>query len=373
MNYRKGIRMSAAMVHDKLGLGIDLGTANLLVFLEKKGIIFNEPAVIAFDRESGKIVAAGEDAHRMLGKVHSKIAVIKPLKNGVISDMRAAKALLTYVLGKIENLTEKDLSKTTCVICCPSEVTKIERDVMADLAAKMKITDVFIEEEIKSGALGAGVDIFKSKGVMVVDIGGGTIKISIFHNDSLRYIDTISIGGENITQDLSIGLRTPRAEAEKIKIEHGSCAKDMIDFTKSITIPGVNARDNREISIEKIVDIVEPRVAEMMELIRESIIRSTYMSKLNTGIVFTGGSSNIRGLQRIAEQQLELPAKIGHPKKLQGLSDHINNPIYAVAVGMVMYISQERNRPRHVESKRGMGVSKTVKKLTDSFKEMFKL
>jgi len=101
--------MSATMVHDKLGLGIDLGTANLLVFLEKKGIIFNEPAVIAFDRESGKIVAAGEDAHRMLGKVHSKIAVIKPLKNGVISDMRAAKALLTYVLGKIENLTEKEV------------------------------------------------------------------------------------------------------------------------------------------------------------------------------------------------------------------------------------------------------------------------
>src|SRR5690554_7408233 len=93
--------MSAATIGDKLGLGIDLGTANLLVFLEKKGIIFDEPSVIAFDRESGRIVAAGEDAHKMLGKVHHKISVIKPLRNGVISDMRAAKALLTYVLGKI--------------------------------------------------------------------------------------------------------------------------------------------------------------------------------------------------------------------------------------------------------------------------------
>ena len=95
------------------GLGIDLGTANLLVYLEKTGIIFNEPSVIAFDRESGKIVAAGTDAHKMLGKVHSKISVIKPLKNGVISDMKAAKALLEYVFGRVENLTEKDLSNTS--------------------------------------------------------------------------------------------------------------------------------------------------------------------------------------------------------------------------------------------------------------------
>src|SRR5690554_2392530 len=144
--------MSAAGMNQKLGLGIDLGTANLLVYLEKKGIIFDEPSVIAFDRESGRIVAAGEDAHKMLGKVHHKISVIKPLRNGVISDMRAAKALLTYVLGKVENFTEKSMSKITCVICCPSEVTKIERDVMIDLAANMNISDVFIEEEIKSGA-----------------------------------------------------------------------------------------------------------------------------------------------------------------------------------------------------------------------------
>lgn len=213
----------------------------------------------------------------------------------------------------------------------------------------------------------------KELGVCLVDIGGGTIKISIFHNDSLRYIDTISIGGENITQDLSIGLRTPRAEAEKIKIEHGSCSKELIDYTKSITIPGVNARDNREISIEKVVDIIEPRVAEMMELIRESIMRSTYMSKLNTGIVFTGGTANLRGLQKIAEQQLELPVKVGHPKRMQGLSDHINNPVYGVAVGMVMYIYQERNRPHHIDSKRAMGVQKTFRKFTDNLKEMFKL
>ena len=179
----------------KNNLGIDLGTANLLVYLEKKGIIFNEPSVIAFDRESGKIVAAGKDAHKMLGKVHSKISVIKPLKNGVISDMRAAKALLSYVLNKVERLTEKDLLTTTCVLCCPSEVTKIERDVMIDLAETMGIQDVFIEEEVKSGALGAGIDIFKSKGVMIVDIGGGTTDIGILSYGDIVLSRTIRMAG----------------------------------------------------------------------------------------------------------------------------------------------------------------------------------
>ena len=131
--------MNSSANKEKIGLGIDLGTANLLVYQDKKGIIFNEPSVIAFDRESGKVVAAGIDAHHMLGKVHSKIAVIKPLRSGVISDMRAAKSLLTYVLSKIDNLSAKAMETSTCVICCPSEVTKIERDVMIDLADRKSV------------------------------------------------------------------------------------------------------------------------------------------------------------------------------------------------------------------------------------------
>ena len=127
-------------------IGIDLGTANLLVYVDGEGIIFNEPSVIAFDRESGQIVAAGKDAHKMLGKVHDKISVIKPLRNGVISDMKAAKALLEYVLEKVEHFTEKDLSNTACVMCCPSEVTRIERDIITELAQNMGITDVLIDE-----------------------------------------------------------------------------------------------------------------------------------------------------------------------------------------------------------------------------------
>jgi len=188
---------------EKYGLGIDLGTANLLVFLEKKGIIFNEPSVIAFDRESGQIVAAGKDAHKMLGKVHDKISVIKPLRNGVISDMKAAKALLTYVLHSVENLTEKDLTNTSCVMCCPSEVTKIERDIISELAINMGISDVLVDEEIKAAALGANLDIFKSKGIMMVDIGGGTTDVGVLSFGDIVLSRTIRMAGNYIDAELA--------------------------------------------------------------------------------------------------------------------------------------------------------------------------
>ncbi len=188
---------------EKLGLGIDLGTTNLLVYLEQKGIIFNEPSVIAFDRESGTIVAAGKDAHKMLGKVHNKIEVIKPLKDGVISNMKAAKALLKYVLYQVENLTEKEFTNSSIVMCCPSEVTPIERDIMSQLAKDMGMVKVLIDEEIKAGVLGANIDIFQSKGVLICDIGGGTTDVGVISFGDIVLSRTIRQAGHFIDEELA--------------------------------------------------------------------------------------------------------------------------------------------------------------------------
>jgi rod shape-determining protein MreB len=323
VRYRKGRRMIAATVQDKLGLGIDLGTANLLVFLERKGIIFDEPAVIAFDRESGKIVAAGEDAHRMLGKVHDKISVVKPLRNGVISDMRAAKALLNYVLGKIENLTEKDLSKTTCVICCPSEVTKIERDVMIDLAMKMKITDVFIEEEIKSGALGSGVDIFKSKGVMVVDIGGGTTDVGVISFGDIVLSRTIRRAGSFMddeitkyvkkTQNVEIGELT----SEKMKIELGDLqveAKNVINrYAGRDMVKGIPKWVM--LSTHEVQAVLTPVFDEIIKLVT-GVLKDTppelSADIYKHGILLTGGCSMIRGVEQYFQDRIQVPVKVVH-------------------------------------------------------------
>lgn len=324
--------MCAASMNEKLGLGIDLGTANLLVFLERKGIIFNEPSVIAFDRESGRIVAAGEDAHKMLGKVHSKIAVVKPLRNGVISDMRAAKALLTYVLGKVENLTEKNLSKTTCVICCPSEVTKIERDVMIDLAAKMNIMDVFIEEEIKSGALGAGVDIFKSKGILVVDIGGGTTDVGVLSFGDIVLSRTIRKAGSFMDDEISKYVKKTQSveigelTSERIKIELG----DLHDHAKVVT----NKYAGRDmvkgipkwvtLTTSEISSVITPVFDEIIKLI-SAVLKDTppelSADIYQHGILLTGGCSLIRGIEQYIEKQIQVPVKVVH------------NPLTCVAEG----------------------------------------
>ena len=324
--------MSAVMTNERLGLGIDLGTANLLVFLEKKGIIFDEPSVIAFDRESGKIVAAGEDAHKMLGKVHSKTSVVKPLRNGVISDMRAAKALLSYVLGKVENLTEKDISKTTCVICCPSEVTKIERDVMIDLATKMSITDVFIEEEIKSGALGAGVDIFKSKGVMVVDIGGGTTDVGVISFGDIVLSRTIRKAGSFMDDEISKFVKKTQSveigelTSEKMKIELG----DLHAEAKTV----VNRYAGRDmvkgipkwvmLSTTEVQSVLIPVFEEIVKLIM-GVLKDTppelSADIYKNGILLTGGCSMIRGIEEYVQKRIQVPVKVVH------------NPLTCVAEG----------------------------------------
>ncbi len=324
--------MNTSITQDGLGLGIDLGTANLLVFLEKRGIIFDEPSVIAFDRESGKIVAAGEDAHKMLGKVHSKISVVKPLRNGVISDMRAAKALLSYVLGKIENLTEKDISKTTCVICCPSEVTKIERDVMTDLASKMMINDVFIEEEIKSGALGAGVDIFKSKGVMVVDIGGGTTDVGIISFGDIVLSRTIRKAGSFMDDEISKYVKKSQSveigelTSEKMKIELGDLHTD----AKNV----VNRYAGRDmvrgipkwvmLSTKEVQSVLEPVFVEIVKLIT-GVLKDTppelSADIFKNGILLTGGCSMIRGVEEFIQNEIKVPVRV------------VNNPLTCVAEG----------------------------------------
>ncbi len=319
-------------MNDKFGLGIDLGTANLLVYLEKKGIIFNEPSVIAFDRESGKIVAAGKDAHKMLGKVHDKISVIKPLRNGVISDMKAAKALLEYVLRSVENLTEKDLSNTSCVMCCPSEVTKIERDIISELAVNMGISDVLVDEEIKAGALGANVDIFKSKGVMIVDIGGGTTDVGVLSFGDIVLSRTIRMAGNFIDSELS---KTVKQE-EKVEIGELTserCKMELADLRLEAK-PKINRYAGRDIvkgipkwvdvSSEMVNKVVTPTYEEVVKLI-SAVLKDTppelSADIYQHGILLTGGGALVKGVEEFISSRIKVPVKV------------VSNPLTCVAEG----------------------------------------
>lgn len=317
---------------ERMGLGIDLGTANLLVYLEKKGIIFNEPSVIAFDHESGQVVAAGIDAHRMVGKVHSKISVIKPLKSGVISDMHAAKELLSYVFRKVENLTEKELSSSSTVMSCPSEVTKIERDIMIELAKNMDIKDVFIEEEIKAGALGAGLDIFKSKGVMIVDIGGGTTDVGVLSFGDIVLSRTIRRAGNYIDAEI-IKLIKKNQKVEIGELTSEQCKIDLADLRENAQLV-VNRYAGRdivrgvpkyvEISNEDIGGIIFPTYEEIVKLIT-AVLKDTppelSADIYQNGILLTGGGSLIRGIEEFIRKRVQVPVKVAH------------NPLTCVAEG----------------------------------------
>jgi len=317
---------------EKIGLGVDLGTANLLVYVEKKGIIFNEPSVVAFDRESGKVVAAGVDAHKMLGKVHDKISVIKPLKNGVISDMKAAKALLSYVLKKVEKLTDKELSNTSSVICCPSEVTKIERDIMIELAINMGISDVFIEEEIKAAALGANVDIFKSKGVMIVDIGGGTTDVGVLSFGDIVLSRTIRMAGNFVDKEVA------KLVKKKDKVEIGELTSErskieLADLREDSPLV-INRYAGRDIvrGIPKWVDISTTDIRKVLVPAYEEVVRLIAAVLKDTppelsadifqnGILLTGGGSLVKGVEKFISKRIKVPVSV------------VSNPLTCVAEG----------------------------------------
>ncbi len=213
----------------------------------------------------------------------------------------------------------------------------------------------------------------KELGVALVDIGGGTIKVSVFYNDSLRYVDTIKIGGDNITQDLSIGLRTPKEDAERIKTEYANCIKDFNDTSGEIIIPGIHDREDRKVTMDQIIDIVQPRVLEMLDLIKDSLHKSMLYDKLNTGIVLTGGTASLKGLRELSEKHLDIPVKIGYPRKLSGLADNIYDPSFAVATGMVVYVHDMMKKPRIMQKANNTNARDTFGKMMKSIKDLFNL
>ena len=217
-------------------IGIDLGTANLLVYVDGEGIIFNEPSVIALDYATNDVIAIGHNAAKMIGRGHHGIKIVSPLNQGVISDMVAAKKLIEIAIRKAENASI-NLRASTVLICCPSEVTQIERDAMIDLAHKLGVPDVFIEEEVKAGGIGAGLDIYSSNGSMVIDIGGGSTDIGVLSLGDIVVSDSIRVAGNFLDQEIinylqyEHGLLIGKKTAQRIKEEIGTL-KEEIDEEK---------------------------------------------------------------------------------------------------------------------------------------------
>jgi cell division protein FtsA len=182
----------------------------------------------------------------------------------------------------------------------------------------------------------------KELGVALIDIGGGTTDIAIFYDGSIRHTSVVGLGGANITNDIAIGLRTPRTHAEEIKIKYGSAMGSLMSAEAKIKVPGVGGREEREISAQVLGSIIEPRLEEILSLVQREIKKTDHADLLGAGIVLTGGTARMPGIAQLAEQIFDLPVKVGVPKGVGGLTDSVTDPLHATGVGLVLYGYENR-------------------------------
>ena len=205
-------------------------------------------------------------------------------------------------------------------------------------------------------------------GVLLLDIGGGSTDLVIFESRYLRQIAVVPIGGEHFTNDIAVGLRTPLAEAEAIKLKHGTVLEAALGEEDTLEVPGIGGRQPSLIAKKNLCEIIRPRAEEIFELARREVRRSGYEGGLNSGAVLTGGGGVLDGLTEVAEQILQLPVRVGPPVAVGGLLDLVNNPAYATAVGLVLYgFSSNRSKvlQRYMQESGG-----TLKRMRDLWRDL---
>lgn len=184
----------------------------------------------------------------------------------------------------------------------------------------------------------------KELGVCLVDIGGGTTDIAVFKNGAIRHTAVIAIAGDQMTNDIAVAFRTPTQSAEDIKIKYGCALRQLADPREVVEVPGVDGREARQLSIQTLAEVIEPRVVELYELVLQELRRSGMEEMIASGIVITGGSAMMRGMMELGEEIFHMPVRLGMPRYVGGLSDVISNPRYATGVGLILMGKQQLER-----------------------------
>ncbi len=300
-------------------IGIDLGTANTLIYIEKRGIVVNEPSVVALDKASHKVLAIGNEAKEMLGRTPNEIEAIRPLKDGVIADFEITEDMLRLFLKKVQRF--RWLVRPRVVICVPSGITEVEKRAVADAAEHAGAREVFLTTEPMAAAIGVGLPVESPSGSMIIDIGGGTTEIAVIALSGIVNGNSIRVGGDEMdeaiiqymkkTYNLLIGERT----AEQIKFKIGSAypteheeemevkGRDLIaGIPKTIRI---TSSETREALAEPINDIVEA-VKQALEKTPPELSADI----LDRGIIMTGGGALLKGLDERLRQETNLPVHV---------------------------------------------------------------
>ena len=316
-------------------IGIDLGTASILVYAKGKGIVLKEPSVVAYDKESNKIKAVGEEARQMIGRTPGNIVAVRPLRQGVISDYEVTEKMLKYFISKA--IGKRAFRKPRISICAPSGITEVEKKAVEEATYQAGAREVSIIEEPIAAAIGAGIDITRPFGNMIVDIGGGTTDVAVISLGGTVVSTSIKVAGDDFDEaitryvrkkhNLMIGERT----AEDIKIQIGTVyatpqAKSM-EVKGRDTITGLPK--SVTLNSEEIREALKDASAQIMETIH-SILEKTppelAADGAERGIVLTGGGALLGGLEELIEEETGINTIVAE------------EPALAVAIGTGQYM-----------------------------------
>lgn len=315
-------RLLSYFSHD---IGIDLGTANILVYVKGKGILIREPAVVAVHKKTKQVLAVGTEAKRMLGKTPANIEAIRPLRNGVISNFNAAEKMISYYIQLVHNIPSKfpKIPKPRVVVGVPSGVTSVERKAVVDAAKSAGAREVYLLEEPMAAAIGADLPITEPKGTMIVDMGGGTCEIAVISLNGIVVSKSIRIAGDEFDVDIvnyaknKYNLLLGERSAEEVKLAIGNVieldgesqfkpvfrGRDLkTGLPRAIDIAPSEIREALKPSITKIINAIKDAIEDTPAELMTDIVKD--------GIVLAGGSSQIRGLDKLMSNELKVPVRI---------------------------------------------------------------
>ena len=314
-------------------IAIDLGTANTLIWVKGKGLVLNEPSIVAKNTTDQKIIAIGNEAKEMLGRTHSSISTIRPLKDGVIADYKMNDALLQGFIRKI-NISR--ISRPRIVICVPSGITDVEKKAVRESAELANASEVFLVQEPMAAAIGIGVDVSRPEGNMIVDIGGGTTEIAVISLNGIGTLQTIKIAGDEQTKSiidwfrnqhkLEIGERT----AEQIKCNVGSAIRTearKFQVKGKDLVSGISRK--LDVDSDEIRQALAETVFQITNAVKQALDKTPaehHSDILDYGIILTGGGSMLSNLDT-------------HIKNKTGLPVHVaENPLLSVVKGTGMIV-----------------------------------
>ncbi len=331
-------------------IGIDLGTANILIYRRGEGIILNEPSLVAIDTVTNKVLTVGKEASAMLGRTSKNIKLVRPLKDGVIADFDITASMLKIFLEKLKVGGAFSFSQPRILICCPTEITTVEKDAIKKVAEKCGAREVFVEVEPKLAAIGAGLEIFQPLGNMVIDIGGGTTDIAILSMGDVVTASTLRNAGERFTNSIieyikaKYHLLVGYKMAEKIKFELG-----VVMDPDPEKVMDINGRDQlsglpKKLTISE-VDVYTALESQIKEIVHETklVLERTEpeiaFDIYNQGIVLTGGGAMLKNFDLLLEKEVNVPVYI------------VDDPLNTVAKGSGILLELDADRKSNVSLK----------------------